>query len=68
MPLYEYKCNACGNDFEELVFSEPEKVKCPTCGSTDTRRLVSAGCVKTSGGALAASAFGGGGCGNGRFT
>ncbi|WP_300462011.1 zinc ribbon domain-containing protein [Desulfobacula sp.] len=41
MPIYEYKCNACGNRFETLVMgsSTPE---CPSCDSPDLARLMSA--------------------------
>lgn len=32
MPLYEYKCDACG-PFEKIVkFSDPPLEACPTCG------------------------------------
>jgi putative FmdB family regulatory protein len=41
VPLYEYKCLACGDQFETLVrgASPPE---CPACRSTDLERLLSA--------------------------
>ena len=41
MPIYEYKCNNCGNDFETLVMGgrQPE---CPSCDSQDLLRLMSA--------------------------
>jgi putative FmdB family regulatory protein len=33
MPLYEYKCLACGSSFEVLQkVSEPRLKKCPKCG------------------------------------
>ena len=33
MPLYEYKCEACGNRFEKIVkFSDPPLDACPKCG------------------------------------
>ena len=41
MPIYEYRCEACGEDFETLVFSRSEEVVCPKCGGADTRRLMS---------------------------
>ena len=40
MPIFEYKCNACGEDFEKLVFGK-QGVKCPKCGSDDVRKKFS---------------------------
>lgn len=44
MPIYEYECSACGNHFEELIFSSSERdaPKCPKCDSQDVKRAVSA--------------------------
>jgi putative FmdB family regulatory protein len=42
MPIFEYKCNACGNEFEELVFDRDECPPCPKCQSADTGKLMSA--------------------------
>ncbi|GFK93266.1 hypothetical protein NNJEOMEG_01097 [Fundidesulfovibrio magnetotacticus] len=47
MPIYEYRCNQCGADFEELVFGDA-KPPCPQCGSQDTGKLMSA-CRHTAG-------------------
>ncbi|MCL5023140.1 MAG: zinc ribbon domain-containing protein [Nitrospirae bacterium] len=41
MPVFEYKCNACGEDFEKLVFGK-QGVTCPKCGSDDVRKKFSA--------------------------
>ena len=41
MPIFEYKCNKCGKEFEELVGSSDEEVKCPGCGSSDVEKLFS---------------------------
>jgi putative FmdB family regulatory protein len=43
MPIYEFKCNKCGNIFEHLIFpsDEEDKVICPSCGQRDTSRLMS---------------------------
>lgn len=43
MPLYEYKCDKCGTAFEELVAAEKkdDKLACPNCGSTETKRQFS---------------------------
>ncbi len=40
MPIYEYKCNACGKDFETLVMGS-YKPQCPSCDSQDLGRLMS---------------------------
>ena len=35
MPLYDYDCPACGQDFEKRVkISEADAVICPNCGGT----------------------------------
>lgn len=42
MPMYEYLCNSCGEQFEELVsLSSHDEPPCPQCSSIDTRKLVS---------------------------
>ena len=43
MPLYEFKCQACGRRFEALVHIGRENdVCCLGCGGRDVRKLVSA--------------------------
>jgi putative FmdB family regulatory protein len=44
MPIYEFKCNSCSEVFDELVpmNTEGDLLKCPKCGATGARRLVSA--------------------------
>lgn len=43
MPLYEYHCNQCGDEFEKMVrFSEADRSPtCPTCQSQDTHKKLS---------------------------
>ncbi len=45
MPLYEFHCAKCGEEFEELVMSSrPEtlaQVTCPECGSHKVSKKVS---------------------------
>jgi putative FmdB family regulatory protein len=43
MPIYEYRCGACGHHLEALQkMSEGPLRKCPECGKSQLRRLVSA--------------------------
>jgi len=43
MPIYEYECNACGDQHEFIQkFSEGPKRKCPSCGKSRLRKLMSA--------------------------
>ncbi len=43
MPIYEYKCQSCGQVSEVLVhsFNSTGNPACPSCGSHDLERLVS---------------------------
>jgi putative FmdB family regulatory protein len=43
MPIYEYKCNICGNCFEQLVFnSKDEKnITCSKCGGNKIKKVIS---------------------------
>ncbi len=44
MPIYEYRCSDCGNEFEKLMgFSDPNAnaPECPTCQSQNTRKRLS---------------------------
>jgi putative FmdB family regulatory protein len=40
MPLYDYRCNTCGAEFEALV-RPPAAPACPSCASADLERLLS---------------------------
>ncbi len=41
MPIFDYRCNQCGKEFEKLVRKEEDKV-CPDCASDDLEKKVSA--------------------------
>ncbi len=42
MPIFEYKCNECKEDFERLVFSGEEgNVSCPQCKSKNVKKRMS---------------------------
>jgi putative FmdB family regulatory protein len=63
MPIYEYACRTCGEEFETLVRAgaSPE---CPSCGATDLDKKLSV--FATAGAAESASATPGpcGACGH----
>ncbi len=42
MPLYEYTCKDCGNEYEELVsVNEQEPPPCPACKSMNSEKKIS---------------------------
>ncbi len=61
MPIYEYHCCKCEDDFEKLVFGKDEVV-CPKCGS-HVERLMSACSFKSAAGDFKTSGTGKSGCG-----
>jgi putative FmdB family regulatory protein len=51
MPIYEYRCNACGHELEKIQrMSDAPLVDCPDCGQAKLRRLVSAPGFRLKGG------------------
>ena len=61
MPLYEYRCSSCGEEFEKMVrFSQVGKPQeCPKCQSDNTERqlsrIASFGSTSSSGSSCASS-------------
>ena len=50
MPLYEYKCSACGQRFERIVkFSDPPVKTCPHCGKDAVEQQIHAPAVQFKG-------------------
>jgi len=44
MPTYEYKCQACGRQFEKFQsITAPPIRKCPKCGKNQVKRLIGTG-------------------------
>ena len=42
MPIYEYRCNACGHQLEVMQkLSDPELSDCPSCDQPELRKLIS---------------------------
>lgn len=50
MPLYEYACATCKNDFEKLVRLSDPVPPCPECGSTEVKKKISASSFALKGG------------------
>jgi len=48
VPLYEYACQECGEEFEALVLKGITP-SCPSCGSEELERLLSLPAVQSSG-------------------
>ena len=43
MPMYEFRCRACGEVFEELLKRDDAGAPaCPKCGAADTERCITA--------------------------
>lgn len=47
MPIYDFKCRACGHEFEGLVLPARTAPACPSCQGQDLERLVSAFAVSS---------------------
>lgn len=41
MPIYDFRCRVCGNEFEGLVRPQDPPVTCPSCGGGDLQQLLS---------------------------
>ncbi len=46
MPIYEFRCQSCGREFEKLVFGSDQQVECESCGSRQVEKLMSACAAK----------------------
>jgi putative FmdB family regulatory protein len=50
MPLYEYRCEACGHVFERIQkFSDPPVEVCPNCGEQRVQKLLSSPAIQFKG-------------------
>jgi len=44
MPIYEYRCEACGHELEAIQkMSDDALTDCPACGKPDLKKMLSAG-------------------------
>lgn len=51
MPIYEYRCQACGHELEKLQkLSDAPLVDCPACGQPTLSKLISAAGFRLKGG------------------
>ena len=48
MPIFEYHCMQCDNDFEILVAGDQD-ISCPTCRGNNIKKLLSAFSHKSNG-------------------
>ena len=61
MPIYEYRCEACGHQDEHLQkVSEPPMSVCPSCGKPSYKKLLSAAGFQLKGSGWYATDFKGG--------
>lgn len=50
MPIYEYRCESCGHEFEAMQkMSEARLTDCPVCGKAELKKMVSAAGFKLKG-------------------
>ena len=50
MPLYEYRCEACGHQFEVIQkFSDEPVSVCPKCGAGPVQKLLSSPAIQFKG-------------------
>jgi len=62
MPTYEYVCDACGHEFEEVQkISDPPIDRCPKCKKRKAHRLISQGNFILKGGGWYVTDYKGGG-------
>jgi putative FmdB family regulatory protein len=61
MPIFEYKCKQCGDEFEKLVFNRADAIDCPKCHTHDVAKKFSAFGMKSGSKFVSSS---GSGCGN----
>lgn len=49
MPIYEYLCRKCEEEFEILVMRSDEEITCPKCEGGNVERLLSVAAFKAGG-------------------
>jgi len=64
MPIYEYRCEKCGEVSEFLVLGPQQSLHCNGCGSEDLKKLMSAHNTTNSSSRQSSEPAPGSGCGN----
>jgi putative FmdB family regulatory protein len=41
MPIYEYRCKQCGQQFEQLVLKRSDTIACPFCNGQNVQKRFS---------------------------
>ena len=55
MPIYEFRCERCSREFEEMMLPtlaeslDNESPECPSCGARNTKRILSSGSFRPHG-------------------
>jgi len=61
MPFYEYRCGACGHEFEAMQkMNDAPLTDCPVCEKTELAKLISAAAFHLKGGGWYETDFKGG--------
>ena len=69
MPLYDFRCNECFEEFEELLTSskDREDLECPRCHNKTISQLISGFAMPSSGGSSTSLGSASSSCGSGPF-
>ncbi|MDT8718676.1 zinc ribbon domain-containing protein [Clostridium sp. 19966] len=62
MPLIDYKCKKCGENFFEIVKNDKDRVFCPKCGSEEAERVYKGKYYGKNGGGCSGNCSGCAGC------
>lgn len=65
MPIYEYICDDCKNEFEKIVINKQQEIACPKCASKKATIQLSVFATangSANGGSSSSSSGGGGSC------
>lgn len=59
MPIFEFHCQDCEEDFEKIIFGATTEVKCPKCQSERVIKKISAFSFKSGSKFVSSAASGG---------